>query len=181
VTTVAGSAGISGSNDGTGSYALFNQPAGVAVDPASNAASFYVTDTGNGTIRLVTANGAVATLAGFAGIAGLGDGTGPNALFNQPRGLVVDARRNLWVADSANGVIRKVAPDGVVTTLALTAGPSGGTTPTPSGGSGTNPPPSTPASGGSGSGGGGGGAPSAWFCGALLLLAAARRYQRRVA
>jgi sugar lactone lactonase YvrE len=181
VTTVAGSAGISGSNDGTGSYALFNQPAGVAVDPASNAASFYVSDTGNGTIRLVTANGGVATLAGFAGIAGLGDGTGPNALFNQPRGLVVDARRNLWVADSANGAIRKVAPDGVVTTLALTAGPSGGTTPTPSGGSGTNPPPSTPASGGSGSGGGGGGAPSAWFCGALLLLAAARRYQRRVA
>jgi len=174
VTTVAGSAGISGSNDGAGSYALFNQPAGVAADPASDAGSFYVADTGNGTIRRVTSGGAVTALAGIAGIAGLGDGSGSNALFNQPRGLVVDGSRNLWVADSGNGAIRKVTPNGVVTTLALTAGSSGGTTPTPSGG-GTNPPPPAPTSGG----GGGGGAPSNWFCGMMLLLVAVRTFQRR--
>ncbi len=176
VTTVAGSAGISGGNDGTGGSALFNQPAGVAVDPASNTGSFYVADTGNGTIRRVTQAGAVTTLAGNAGIAGLGDGTGAGALFNQPRGLVVDGSRNLWVADSGNGAIRKVTPDGVVTTLALTAGSGDGTTTPPSGG-GTDTTPSTPASGGAG--GGGGGAPSEWFYCALLLVAAVRAFQRR--
>jgi sugar lactone lactonase YvrE len=174
VTTVAGSAGISGGNDGTGIYALFNQPAGVAVDPASDAGGFYVADTGNGTIRRVMPGGAVTTLAGVAGIAGLGNGTGGNALFNQPRGLVVDGNRNLWVVDTGNGAIRKVTPNGVVTTLTLTADTA--TTPPPSGGT-TTPPPVTGS--GSASGGGGGGAPSEWFCGALLLLAAVRFLEGR--
>jgi sugar lactone lactonase YvrE len=174
VTTVAGSAGISGGNDGTGIYALFNQPAGVAVDPASDAGGFYVADTGNGTIRRVMPGGAVTTLAGVAGIAGFGDGTGGNALFNQPRGLVVDGNRNLWVVDTGNGAIRKVTPNGVVTTLALTADVP--TPPPPSGGTTTPPGSGTATTSG---GGGGGGAPSVWFCGTLLLLAAIRSFQGR--
>ena len=174
VSTVAGSAGIMGANDGTGIYALFNQPAGLAVDPASDVGGFYVADTGNGIIRRIVPGGGVTTLAGVAGIAGLGDGTGGNALFNQPRGLVVDGNRNLWVVDTGNGAIRKVTPDGVVTTLTLTADTA--TTPPPPGGT-TTPPPATGS--GSASGGGGGGAPSEWFCGALLLLAAVRIFQGR--
>jgi hypothetical protein len=146
----------------------------VAVDPASDAGGFYVADTGNGTIRRVMPGGAVTTLAGVAGIAGLGNGTGGNALFNQPRGLVVDGNRNLWVVDTGNGAIRKVTPNGVVTTLTLTADTA--TTPPPSGGT-TTPPPVTGS--GSASGGGGGGAPSEWFCGALLLLAAVRFLEGR--
>jgi sugar lactone lactonase YvrE len=175
VTTVAGSAGISGGNDGTGIYALFNQPAGVAVDPASDAGGFYVADTGNGTIRRVMPGGGVTTLAGVAGIAGLRDGAGGNALFNQPRGLVVDGNRNLWVVDTGNGAIRKVTPNGVVTTLALTADTP---TPLPPSGGTTTPPPAT-GNGSTSGGGGGGGAPSEWFCGALLLLAAVRIFQGR--
>jgi sugar lactone lactonase YvrE len=180
VTTVAGSAGIGGGNDGAGSNALFNLPAGVAVDPASDAGDFYVADTGNGTIRRIAPGGVVTTVAGIAGIAGLGDGAGTNALFNQPRGLVVDASRNLWIADTGNGAIRKIAPTGMVTTLALTAGSNGGTTPTPSGAGTTSLPASLTTGGGDGSGGGGGGgAPSGWFCCALLLLVAARTFRRR--
>ena len=126
------------------------------------------------TVFFPGATGAVTTLAGVAGIAGLGNGTGGNALFNQPRGLVVDGNRNLWVVDTGNGAIRKVTPNGVVTTLTLTADTA--TTPPPSGGT-TTPPPVTGS--GSASGGGGGGAPSEWFCGALLLLAAVRFLEGR--
>ncbi len=174
VTTVAGSAGISGGNDGTGSYALFNQPAGVAVDPASDTGAFYVADTGNGTIRRVYPGGAVSTVAGVAGIAGWGDGTGGNALFNQPRGLVVDGNRNLWVADTGNGAIRRITPAGVVTTLALTADTTGNTPPPTSG---TTPAPVTGT--GSASSGGGGGAMEAWFAVALAGLGLTRWVGRK--
>jgi hypothetical protein len=170
VTTVVGSAGISGVNDGTGIYALFNQPAGVAVDPASDAGGFYVADTGNGTIRRVMPGGAVTTLAGVAGIAGFGDGTGGNALFNQPRGLVVDGNRNLWVVDTGNGAIRKVTPNGVVTTLALTADVP--TPPPPSGGT------TTPPGSGTATTSGGGGAMEAWFVSLLAVLGTAHRVGR---
>jgi len=67
VTTLAGSAGVSGSADGTGSAARFNSPAGVAVDGAGNV---YVADGSNHTIRKVTAAGVVTTLAGSAGSSG---------------------------------------------------------------------------------------------------------------
>jgi cephalosporin-C deacetylase-like acetyl esterase/sugar lactone lactonase YvrE len=177
VTTVAGSAGITGGNDGTGMYALFNQPAGVAVGPASDAGNFYVADTGNGTIRRVTPGGAVVTIAGIAGIAGQGDGAGSNALFSQPRGLAMDGAGGLYVADAGNAAIRRIGADGVVSTLVLTAAPtegsgSGGTTSPGSGGNGGG-------GGSGGGGGGGGGAPGLWFNLALILLAAGRMALRR--
>ena len=53
------------------------------------------------------------------------DGAGPAARFNQPQGLAVDGTGNVYVADTANGTIRKITPDGLVSTLAGTAGLSG--------------------------------------------------------
>jgi sugar lactone lactonase YvrE len=122
VTTLAGLAGSSGTNDGTGSAAQFNDPCGVAVDSAGNV---YVADTGNDTIRKVTPGGVVTTLAGQPGSSGSADGTGTNAQFNGPFGVAVDSVGNLYVADDDNNTIRKVTPDGVVTTLAGLAGSSG--------------------------------------------------------
>jgi sugar lactone lactonase YvrE len=122
VTTLAGQAGVGGSNDGSGT-ALFNHPAGIAVDNAGNA---YVADTNNNTIRkLVIASGAVTTLAGQAGVTGSANGTGTAARFNGPSGIAVDATGNLYVADTLNHTIREITPTGVVTTIAGAAGTSG--------------------------------------------------------
>ncbi len=122
VTTLAGQAGGAGSNDGTGSDARFNYPYGVAVDAGGNV---YVADTNNNTIRKVTPDGVVTTLAGRAGSRGSSDGTGSDARFYIPVGVIVDATGNVYVADTYNYTIRKVTPGGVVTTLAGMAGSSG--------------------------------------------------------
>ena len=119
VTTLAGSAGFSGSADGTGSEARFNYPLGVAVDSSGNV---YVGDTDNSTIRKVTPGGVVTTLAGSAGVIGSADGTGSEARFNYPLGVAVDSSGNVYVGDTDNSTIRKVTPGGVVTTLAGSAG-----------------------------------------------------------
>ncbi len=120
VTTFAGSAGLSGSDDGTGPAARFEYPKGVAVDGDGN---LYVTD--NHTIRKVTPAGVVTTIAGTAGSYGSTDGTGAAARFWEPYGVAVDGDGNVYVADSFNRTIRKVTPAGVVTTLAGSAGSSG--------------------------------------------------------
>jgi hypothetical protein len=81
----------------------------------------YVADSSGNTIRQVTPTGVVTTLAGRAGYPGSANGTGSAARFNAPFGLAVDSAGNLYVADSNNGMIRKVTPVGanwVVTTLA---------------------------------------------------------------
>ncbi|NBV22400.1 MAG: hypothetical protein EBS05_10855 [Proteobacteria bacterium] len=122
VTTLAGTTGVSGSADGTGSSARFKTPSGVAVDTTGNV---YVGDYGNHTIRKVTTGGVVTTLAGTPGVAGSVDGTGAAALFNGPAGLAVDASGNVYVADSSNCTIRKITPAGVVTTLAGSPGLGG--------------------------------------------------------
>ena len=124
VTTLAGSAGIDGSTDATGSAARFLYPSGVAVDTAGNV---FVADRNNHTIRKVTSSGVVTTLAGTAGSAGSTDATGSAARFYYPWGVAVDTAGNVFVADRSNHTIRKVTSAGVVTTLAGTAGSSGTT------------------------------------------------------
>jgi NHL repeat-containing protein len=123
VTTLAGTAGVSGSADGTGPAARFNSPAGVAVDSSGNV---YVADSGNDTIRKVTPSGVVATLAGTPGASGKVDGTGPTARFWSPASVAVDSGGNVYVADEFNSFIRKITPEGVVSTLTGTSAfPSG--------------------------------------------------------
>jgi hypothetical protein len=117
VTTLAGSPGQYGSQDGTGSGARFYYPTGVAVDSSGNV---YVADQQNHTIRKVTQAGVVTTFAGIAGLAGSDDGM--PGTFNDPSGIAVDASGTLYVADQQNQTIRLVTPAGVVTTLAGAAG-----------------------------------------------------------
>ena len=105
VTTLAGSPGIPGSDDGAGSVARFNNPQGVAVDSSG---TIYIADTVNETIRAITPGGVVTTLAGTPGVGGSTDGAGSAARFDSPRGVTVDSCGNIYVADSDNQTIRKI-------------------------------------------------------------------------
>ncbi|WP_426171936.1 SMP-30/gluconolactonase/LRE family protein [Pseudoduganella sp. R-34] len=106
--------GIEGYRDGAGVAAAFNTPSGIALDKQGNV---YVADTGNHVIRKIAVDGTVSTLAG-SGIAGFANGQGAQAQFNGPVGVAVDAAGAVYVADTYNDRIRKIAPDGTVTTLA---------------------------------------------------------------
>jgi arabinan endo-1,5-alpha-L-arabinosidase len=123
VTSVlAGTAGSLGSADGTGAAALFRAPAGLALDSAG---SVYVADTGNSTVRKITAAGVVTTLAGSSGNTGSADGTGSAARFASPADLTITAAGTLYVADTGNHTVRQVDSAGAVTTRAGTAGING--------------------------------------------------------
>jgi len=115
VSTLAGKAGTTGTANGLGNIARFNSPRYVATDAGGN---IYVADWNNFTVRKITPAGNVSTLAGLGGTRGTNDGVGTGARFNSPRGLCVDAATNVYVADFFNSTIRKIAPDGTVTTLA---------------------------------------------------------------
>ncbi|MBV8389996.1 MAG: hypothetical protein JO080_09380 [Mucilaginibacter sp.] len=118
-TTFAGTRGVRGSKDGTGTGAQFNQPHALAIDSSGNV---YVADAGNNLIRKINSQGVVTTIAG-SGSPGSQNGVGPAASFNGPFGIAVDADGNLYVADSNNNLIRKISPNGTVTTLAGTGSP----------------------------------------------------------
>jgi hypothetical protein len=133
VSTIAGVAGTTGTNNGTnvaGYFAKFDGPEGIVVDIHTNV---FAADTTNDTIREITltnGNWVVTTIAGLAGIAGSFDGTNSGARFDLPGGIAVDAADNVYVADSGNNEIRKVTPQGpnwVVTTIAGTNNFSGST------------------------------------------------------
>ncbi len=121
-TTLAGQVGVGGYADGAGNQAQFRLPNSVAVDSGGNV---YVADTANNTIRKITPNGIVSTLAGVSGSHGSADGSGSNARFWAPFGIAVDGFGNVFVADTANNTIRKITPNGVVSTLAGLAGHPG--------------------------------------------------------
>ena len=124
VSTLAGS-NVSGSSDGQGTAASFNQPSGIAVDKSGN---IYVADVGNNEIRKITAGGLVSTFAGSTA-SGIADGQGILARFNAPSGIAVDDSGNVYVADTGGNRIRKITPGGLVRTLAgswITSGSTDG-------------------------------------------------------
>ncbi|WP_108840578.1 IPT/TIG domain-containing protein [Aquimarina sp. Aq78] len=111
VSTLAGS--TSGFADGQSSAAQFYDPSSIAIDTDNN---LYVTDTNNHKIRKITPQGVVSTLAGST--SGFADGQGSVAQFNRPYAIAIDTDNNLYIADSYNHKIRKITPEGVVSTLA---------------------------------------------------------------
>jgi sugar lactone lactonase YvrE len=122
VTTLAGTAGQSGSADGTGPAARFNSPQSIAVAASGN---IYVTDMDNHTIRKITPAGVVTTFAGAAGQFGSTDGAGSAARFYNPYSIAAGPDGSLYVSDTNNMTVRKITSAGVVTTIAGTAGQLG--------------------------------------------------------
>jgi gliding motility-associated-like protein len=118
VTTLAGSGTSTGSADGPGNVATFNGPYGITIDKAGN---LFVSDRFNNEIRKITPAGLVSTFAGNTALGPAGgstDGVGTAASFSDPTGLVFDASGDLFVADRYNHKIRKITPDGTVSTFA---------------------------------------------------------------
>ncbi len=103
----------SGNTDGIGSNARFNEPQQLAIDNNDN---IYVVDYKNNRIRKIMPNGEVTTLAGSS--LGYKEGKGSQAKFNRPFGIAVDENGVVYVADTYNFRIRKIMPNGEVTTLA---------------------------------------------------------------
>lgn len=122
IVTLAGAPGEAGSSNGIGSSARFNDPAGIAVDADGNV---IIADRGNHLIRRMTPAGDVTTIAGLAGEAGHRDASGSQALFNRPTGVAVDPRGNVLVTEEGNHTVRKIAPNGRVTTVAGQPGAAG--------------------------------------------------------
>lgn len=124
VTTIAGS-GAEGWQDGTGTAAVFSRPVGVVMDAQDN---IFVADHVNYRIRKISSTGVVTTIAGN-GTIGSQDGTGSQATFRRPAGIILDSHGDLLVADYDANRIRKVTQAGVVTTIAgnATAGFADGT------------------------------------------------------
>lgn len=121
VSTFAGSPGASGNVDGAGAEARFSGPSAIAVNAVG---TVFVADTFNQTIRSITPNGVVSTLAGQSGVSGSADGVGSAARFSFPAGIATDVGGTLYVSDSSNHTIRRIQGN-TVSTLAGSAGVAG--------------------------------------------------------
>jgi sugar lactone lactonase YvrE len=113
VMSVLAGSGTSGFADGPAATAAFRSPQGLALDGAGN---LFVTDAGNNAIRKISPAGMVTTVV--RGDNGFADGQGAAAKFRWLNAIVVDAAGNLFVIDDLNEAVRKVTPDGTVTTIA---------------------------------------------------------------
>jgi len=130
ITTVAGNGYVAGANGiipsgdgGAATNAALNFPQGVAVDGSGN---LFIADYGNSVIRKVATNGIITTVAGNGTNGYSGDnGAATMAELNYPQGVAVDGSGNLFIADSFNGAIRKVATNGIITSVAGGLSPFG--------------------------------------------------------
>ena len=113
VYTFAGG-GMAGHNDSTGVEALFYHPSDVAFGPCGN---LFVADSLNHVIRKINVYGEVTTVAGVPGRYGYADGYADESLFNSPMGIAVNDDGVIFVTDTGNHLVRKIA-DGYVTNLA---------------------------------------------------------------
>ncbi len=112
VTVIAGT-GVDGRLDGLGISGRFSEPFALAV----HGADLVVADAGtSNAIRRLTSSGQLSTIAG--GTRGFRDGPRGVAEFDMPSGVAIDAAGTIYVADTGNHAIRRVAPDGTVTTIA---------------------------------------------------------------
>jgi sugar lactone lactonase YvrE len=113
VTTIAGNDnGVTGNTDGPAASATFNGLSGIALD---NQGNLYVADSGNHAIRKITPDGMVST---WAGSGALGYTNFSSIGYATINGLTIDTDGNLYLADSYNNAVRRITPDGQVTTLA---------------------------------------------------------------
>jgi uncharacterized protein (TIGR03437 family) len=111
ITTIAGTGtkGFTG-DGGLGTKAQLNNPYGVSVDTAGNV---FISDYGNVRIRLLSSNGVINTLAGFAAGYGGDGGAAINATLSFPTGTVSDpSTGDVYIADSGNNVVRQMVPSG---------------------------------------------------------------------
>lgn len=110
-----GKAGFSG-DGGPAVRAKLNLPSGLAVDKKGN---LYISDRSNDRIRVVDKKGVIRTYAG-SGIAGFQGDAGPalKAQLDKPFGIALDEAENLYIADRNNNRVRKVSPEGIITTVA---------------------------------------------------------------
>jgi uncharacterized protein (TIGR03437 family) len=121
IQTLAGN-GSAGFVDGDVTAAQFSSPNAVALDSKGN---LYIADTGNQRIRMISGS-TVTTIAGTGTIGYSGDTAAATAAtLNSPSGLAFDSKGNLYIADTGNNVIRKIA-GGTITTVAGIQGQGGG-------------------------------------------------------
>lgn len=116
VSVIAGN-GVDGYSDGPNASAEFFQPTGVVIDKQGD---IIVVDRMNNRIRKIS-NGMVVTFAGRGSTGttgGFSDGDASTAMFSLPRSIVMDKQGNFIVSDNVNNLIRKITPDGLVSTIA---------------------------------------------------------------
>ena len=99
---------------GPGAEARFKSPKGLAVDRNG---TIYVADSGNQTIRCISPDGQVSTFAGKPGKRGIVDGQGTAARLDRPTSMAIDSSGTLYVVNGEDSRIRKISPEGVVSTM----------------------------------------------------------------
>jgi len=117
ISTFAGTGSIGNTgDDGEATKAVLDHPIGLALDAQGK---LYIADTGNNRVRVVGVDGKIAAFAGTGKAGSLGDG-GPakDAQLNRPQGVFVTPGGVVYIADTFNHRIRKVDPDGTITTVA---------------------------------------------------------------
>lgn len=118
ITMIAGSATATSLGDGgPATRARLSHPEQLAVDASGNV---YIADTRNARVRKVSPEGTITTIAGSGKMGPLGDGGPARAAGLYPSGVAVDGKGNVYITDNAHERVRKVTPDGTITTIAGT-------------------------------------------------------------